>query len=458
MHKERSTSADGHSVESAASFVRSESQTGRPASSRTSGLSIGGVNDPMEKQADAVANQVMRMPESPFVQRKCGHCEEEDLQARTKPLGGSNGSGAQTQGGESAGPPSISGPASQGSLAGESVSGQIRSSLGGGQSLPAPAKTFMESRFGADFSGVHIHTGGEAAHLSNALHAQAFTVGKDIYFNEGKYAPETAEGKHLLAHELTHTLQQGGSIGVNNENAPGEKDGMYVQRSVKEKDKGCAVHAFDNSNPKDDAVVVKESGSTFGVTSVDDMVSKTNAYINKADNDCKCVSKLEINGHGTDGYQSVGNGNLYVNDDKALVHDSTKPQLEKLKSIKFCDSGLLLLMGCHVGQGKGKTLEKRISNILPGILIGGAEHYTFGSGMGNKKVVESEANVDNKYKVHEKGTPFILSPHVRWYFTSKTGEEYTKGSDDTPADVEMKVKAASKVKVVTPDGKSIKIK
>ncbi len=68
--------------------------------------------------------------------------------------------------------------------------------------------SFMESRFGTDFSGVKIHTGHTAVQMNQELNAQAFTSGNDIYFNEGKYAPGSESGKHLLAHELTHTLQQ----------------------------------------------------------------------------------------------------------------------------------------------------------------------------------------------------------------------------------------------------------
>ncbi len=68
----------------------------------------------------------------------------------------------------------------------------------------------MESRFGADFSDVRIHTGAEAAQLSRDLQAQAFTHGRDIYFGAGRYDPGTETGKRLLAHELTHTIQQTG--------------------------------------------------------------------------------------------------------------------------------------------------------------------------------------------------------------------------------------------------------
>jgi len=66
----------------------------------------------------------------------------------------------------------------------------------------------MESRFGADFSEVRIHTGEYASSLSKDLNAQAFTVGRDIYFNDGKFSQESFDGKHLLAHELTHVAQQ----------------------------------------------------------------------------------------------------------------------------------------------------------------------------------------------------------------------------------------------------------
>lgn len=82
---------------------------------------------------------------------------------------------------------------------------------GTGRELPADTRSFMESRFQADFGGVRIHTGAAAQSLSKTIHAQAFTHGGDIYFNSGKYDPGSAAGRSLLAHELTHTIQQGAS-------------------------------------------------------------------------------------------------------------------------------------------------------------------------------------------------------------------------------------------------------
>jgi hypothetical protein len=87
----------------------------------------------------------------------------------------------------------------------------LSSSKGAGSALPSDTRQFMESRFGADFSGVKIHTGIAAENLSTTIQAQAFTHGNDIYFNSGKYSPHTADGSSLLAHELTHTIQQGAS-------------------------------------------------------------------------------------------------------------------------------------------------------------------------------------------------------------------------------------------------------
>lgn len=120
------------------------------------------------------------------LQRKCADCEGEEQEHIQKSGDGS-------------------------SEASPDVSSRLQSSKGGGSPLPHDTRSSMESAIGADFSGVRVHTGSEAAGLSQDLSAQAFTHGNDIYFNEGKYNPGSGDGQKLLAHELTHTVQQGGA-------------------------------------------------------------------------------------------------------------------------------------------------------------------------------------------------------------------------------------------------------
>ena len=91
--------------------------------------------------------------------------------------------------------------------------GGINASRGGGQPMPEALRSQMESGFGADFSGVRLHTDSRAADLSRGIQAKAFTYGNDIYFNRGQYSPDTTAGQHLIAHELTHVVQQSGKVG-----------------------------------------------------------------------------------------------------------------------------------------------------------------------------------------------------------------------------------------------------
>jgi hypothetical protein len=89
-----------------------------------------------------------------------------------------------------------------------SIESAIQSARGGGQALPENTRAAMEGAIGADFGGVRVHTGGQSDTLNEALSARAFTTGQDIFFRQGEYAPQSGEGQKLLAHELTHVVQQ----------------------------------------------------------------------------------------------------------------------------------------------------------------------------------------------------------------------------------------------------------
>jgi len=122
--------------------------------------------------------------EKSLVQRACVECEEEEMVHRE--------SGAQTA------TPKVT----------NSVAANIHAMNGGGSPLPATTRAFFEPRFGADFSHVRVHTDSRAATTANSIQAKAFTVGPNIAFGTGRYAPHSPEGRQLLAHELTHVVQQ----------------------------------------------------------------------------------------------------------------------------------------------------------------------------------------------------------------------------------------------------------
>ena len=172
-------------------------------------LKISAPNDRFEQEADRVAARVMQAPqpqiqerpvgseEAPGVriQRVCTGCEEELHRQPSE------------EDEERLEAKSIGGPAAEVS---PRVASGIAALRGKGRPLPSPVRVFFEPRFGADFSGVRVHSDARAAEAARSVRARAFTVGRDIAFGATEYAPDTTPGRQLLAHELTHVLQQGG--------------------------------------------------------------------------------------------------------------------------------------------------------------------------------------------------------------------------------------------------------
>lgn len=136
-------------------------------------LTIGSPDDKYEREADRIARRVMRMPGSQ-TQRQMGEEEAVDREP----------------------------------VAASDVSARSNDLSSGGQTLPNSIRSFFESRYGHDFSRIRIHTDVRAAEIAQNFNAQAFTSGWHIGFAKGYYAPETIQGRCLLAHELIHVLQQ----------------------------------------------------------------------------------------------------------------------------------------------------------------------------------------------------------------------------------------------------------
>ena len=99
----------------------------------------------------------------------------------------------------------------EGGALSSSLEQKIQSARGGGRPLAAPVRGSMEQAFGSDFSSVRVHTSGQSDRLNRSIQARAFTTGQDIFFRSGEYNPVSTAGQKLLAHELTHTVQQSAS-------------------------------------------------------------------------------------------------------------------------------------------------------------------------------------------------------------------------------------------------------
>lgn len=191
-------------------------------------LEIGQPDDAYEREADAVADKVVSNVTQPRAQTGsqgsntdagsagCAGCDEKKIRKfeekpeesevkklKRKPIFESN---AEPSDDDNTVQKKSENSASQ--SADHGVESRLSASKGSGHRLPESTREQMESSIGGDFSGVRIHNDPDAAQMSRNLNAQAFTHGNDIYFNLGKYDTSSRSGQHLLAHELTHTVQQ----------------------------------------------------------------------------------------------------------------------------------------------------------------------------------------------------------------------------------------------------------
>lgn len=205
--------------------VQRQAVAGRGSLQLQSSLKVSSPQDSAEKEADSTAKKIMRMavPERSIAAVKTGSDivfrqvkkEEKEKKIQAKLQSPYITRFAQT--GIFTQPKKREEEKIQRKAEGQpnvasNVAADIQSSMAAGSPLPLSVRRFMEPRFQANFSNVKIQTGDKAAKLNRQLNAQAFTVGNQIFFGKDKFQPEQAEGKELIAHELTHTIQQGAAI------------------------------------------------------------------------------------------------------------------------------------------------------------------------------------------------------------------------------------------------------
>jgi outer membrane protein OmpA-like peptidoglycan-associated protein len=198
-------------------------------------LTVNAPDDKYEQEADRVADHVMRMSISgaddtpPSIQRTCSACskETEPIQRACKScdekLHRQEAGGAGMEISDAAEVPGIQRMCDEcedelhrkatnesGSEISGAIESQIKALERGGQPLPDSERNFFEPRFGQNFDRVRIHTDAHAAAAAHSINALAYTKGTDVVFGAGQYRPGTDAGRTLLAHELSHVVQQGG--------------------------------------------------------------------------------------------------------------------------------------------------------------------------------------------------------------------------------------------------------
>lgn len=182
---------------------RAPAQDSAPAGARhvpvvQAKMQVGRTDDPLEGEADRVADLVTHAL---------------NASRDRPPFGGSSGGGRTRRTTTVRREPDTDHPpiGADGGAVADDVAQRVQRASRGGAPLDPSTMSRMGGAFGADFSGVRVHRGAEADALNRSFGAQAFTTGSNVFLGSDAPAVGTKEGDHLLAHELTHTIQQGGA-------------------------------------------------------------------------------------------------------------------------------------------------------------------------------------------------------------------------------------------------------
>ncbi|AOX02092.1 hypothetical protein BJP34_24010 [Moorena producens PAL-8-15-08-1] len=209
-------------------------------------LTIGEAGDKYELEADRVASEVVRQINAPVT----SHTTQPDsIQA-------------QGQQDELMRKPMVQLMSVEGGMAATpELESSIQQAKGSGMPIAESIRKPMEQSFGADFSGVRVHSDTQSDQLNQSIQARAFTTGKDIFFRQGEYNPGSRGGQELIAHELTHVVQQTGSTVQRQAESQGFHQGV-IQRAIvtfkPPKAKAESAYTSDEKEGKDKAKKVDD--------------------------------------------------------------------------------------------------------------------------------------------------------------------------------------------------------
>jgi hypothetical protein len=273
----------------------------------------------------------------------------------------------------------------------------LRATVGSGEPLREPTKTFMEMSLGTRLDRVRVHTDRRAQRLTQTLGAEALVVGRNIYFNEGRYVPETARGRKLLAHELVHTIQQGFSnhvpdeLPVSRRADPFEQQADRISSAVIESvwfrrslpgvirslastriqptiqmAKGLDVAVYETT---DHGVGYEDAPSesfTMEANSLKEAGNKLTSFVRAARDISSgaSIGLLSFYGHGAPGSQSVGAGEKW-DSTKEISTTSIGLYPDDYRKIysPLADGASVYLRGCNVGAlDEGLKLLKEVKS------------------------------------------------------------------------------------------------
>lgn len=231
-------------------FASGDDGEDKPGEAIQAKLTIGQGGDRYEQEADQVAANVVSMPDA-AVQR------QENTSVGNSDPGLIDGIGDLT-------PPNVQAKDGAGTASAD-FEQRLQTMKGKGAPLGDDVRSLMEPRFGADFSQVRVHTDATSIQLNKDAGAQAFTHGNDVYFNAGKYSPDSKTGKELLAHELTHTIQQTGGKLQRKPNKSSHVQFKRIQRRVEKPDESESV---DSNTQNQDATQPASEGTGRAIEAI----------------------------------------------------------------------------------------------------------------------------------------------------------------------------------------------
>ena len=209
---------------------------------------------------------------------------------------------------------------------------RLESTRGSGVELPEGSRRRMEQAIGSDFGGVRLHTGSEAVGLSQEIGAQAFTSGSDVYFNEGRFAPGTAKGDRLLAHELTHVVQQGAAGEPERIDRQVEK---FTVTDSKSKDTkgyvGTTLEIGKNANKDKEANKAKNTDKKLTIDTEELQLPK---FKGRHDSQYKKLKTFEVSKSGARKENPTDQRALWVEAVRKKVAKRLEPKLEEAKRHK----------------------------------------------------------------------------------------------------------------------------